>query len=84
MSTRMETLEEKGAAEVRNTGTEVTQPQLPRCSASSAPSKTKVVPICQDQALHELCSYGKPLAGPCEVIQARFVAMLECANQELF
>lgn len=27
---------------------------------------------------------GKPLARLCEVIQARFVAMLECTNQELF
>lgn len=36
-----------------------------------------------DPSLTVYC-YGKPLARPCEVIQTRFVAMLECTNQELF
>lgn len=93
MPSWMETLGKKAAAEVRNvgeiTGTATSRPQR----SGSAPEVLSVLSPQQSQggshlrgsgpSLTVYC-YGKPLAGPCEVIQTRFVAMLECTNQEFF
>lgn len=71
MPSRMETMGEKGAAEVRNAG-EITGRATPQRSGSApevlsilAPSEAKEVPVCWDRALRKPCIVmGSLLPGP--------------------
>lgn len=92
MSSWMETLGEKGAAEVRNareiTGTAAPQPQglgvhFQGTQHPQPPAKPSRFPSARIRPF-TMYHHGKPLARPSEVIQTHFVAMLECTNQELF
>jgi len=92
-SSWVETLEEKGAAEFRNTG-KITGAAAPWPQRwGSTPEVLSILSLQQSQGGSQLLGSGpaltvdcdgKPPARPCEVTQTHFVAMLECTNQELF